>query len=510
MTDTYIDTTIQTDADATDAFDMTGANDTLFLASTGSLVALGANSAGLVLQAANEIATLDGTVYSADGSGVADTTSLGGSTITVNGEVDAAKGDGISSVDDGDTILVDGSVNGGYNGIDADGAATTVIVNGSVDGTNFGIYASANDQIIRVNGSVDNSDPESGAGVAINSYDQWVDIGVKGDLFGLGIGLEVTGADDIVRNGGHISGYIVAGVVAYGSTGLTLVNDGAIDTIQVGSSSDTSIQNAGLISSERGNAAISVLSESTGTSIENSGTVHGSLSVDATCSVIVQNFGIWNGQLDIESSSNSVINTGNISNGINFGTISDSTAGNSVTNDGTIHGGIEFNTVAGTAGVDTLTNSGTIYGPVHMSNNETLTNTGTINGNVYFATTGEAAGNGDTFNNSNGIVLGTINGGGGYDTFIIGTGSNTYNPSGQFDHFDFGASFGNDIIDGFKTGTGHDYISFSGGDFSSFTELQTHMTQVGGNTIITLESGSTIELHALTMTHLSAADFIFG
>ena len=27
MTDTYIDTTIQTDADATDAFDMTGAND---------------------------------------------------------------------------------------------------------------------------------------------------------------------------------------------------------------------------------------------------------------------------------------------------------------------------------------------------------------------------------------------------------------------------------------------------------------------------------------------------
>jgi len=509
MTDTYIDTTIQTDADATDAFDMTGANDTLFLASTGSLVALGADSNGLSMEAAYEVATLDGTVYSAHDIGIL-AVGTGGSIITVNGEVDSATADGIFDIGDGDTILVNGSVDGGQNGIDVDGLYTAVTVNGSVAGNSFGINATDNYQTIRVNGSIDGTNPEDGTGIQINATQQTVDIGVKGDVYGAeGYGLQVAGTHDYVKNSGHISSGGGIGVEAYGATGLTLVNDGAIDAIVVASSSDTSIQNAGFISSELGTLAISVGSESTGTFIENSGTVHGNLTVDSTSGVNVQNFGSWNGQFEIESSSNSLTNTGNISNGIDFGTISDSTTGNYVTNDGTIHGGIEFNTVGGTEGSDTLINSGTIYGPIHMSTAETLTNTGTIHGNVYFSA-GTTTDSGDTFDNSNGIVLGTINGGGGYDTFIIGTGSNTYNPSGQFDHFDFGASFGNDIIDGFKTGTGHDYISFSGGDFSSFTELQTHMTQVGGNTIITLESGSTIELHALTMTHLSAADFIFG
>ncbi len=506
MTDTYINTTIQTDAPSTDAFDMTGSGDTLFLASTGSLVALGSGSNGLSMQNAGEIATLDGTVYSTNGYGVAASTAAG-SHITVNGEVDSATGDGIYDLSFGSILLVNGSVDGGLDGIDAEGAYTVVTVNGSVSGFDYGIYAGANYQAIRVNGSIDASDQLGGYGIEIVAFGQDVDIGVKGDVYGETSGLEATGTDTIVKNSGHISGG-GGGFGAYGATGLTLVNDGAINGIQVASSSNTSIQNSGLISSD-GPYAIQVSSLSTATFIENSGTVHGNLTVDSTSGVNIQNFGNWTGQFEIESSSNSVTNTGNISNGINFGTISDSTAGNSVTNDGTIHGGIDFNTVGGTPGGDTLTNAGTIYGPIHMSTAETLTNTGTIHGNVYFAS-GTTTDSGDTFDNSNGVVLGTINGGGGYDTFIIGTGSNTYNPSGEFDHFDFGAGFGNDIIDGFKTGTGHDYITFSGGDFTSYTELQTHMTQVGGNTIITLESGSTIELHALTMAHLSSADFVFG
>ena len=36
------------------------------------------------------------------------------------------------------------------------------------------------------------------------------------------------------------------------------------------------------------------------------------------------------------------------------------------------------------------------------------------------------------------------------------------------------------------------------------------MAQVGANTVITLASGSTIDLHGINMTHLAAADFIFG
>jgi len=85
----------------------------------------------------------------------------------------------------------------------------------------------------------------------------------------------------------------------------------------------------------------------------------------------------------------------------------------------------------------------------------------------------------DVFDNSSGIVIGKIIGGSGDDTFIIGQGSNTYIPSGIGDRFDFGADFGSDIINGFKTGAGHDVIAFSRGDFTSFAELQTHMTQVG-------------------------------
>ncbi|MGD0142951.1 MAG: hypothetical protein ABSC92_07320 [Rhizomicrobium sp.] len=63
---------------------------------------------------------------------------------------------------------------------------------------------------------------------------------------------------------------------------------------------------------------------------------------------------------------------------------------------------------------------------------------------------------------------------------------------------------------GFKIDAGHDTIAFSSADFTSFAELQTHMTQVGTSTVITLEPGSTIELHHVIMTHLSAADFTFG
>jgi len=379
-----------------------------------------------------------------------------------------------------DIINVNGSVTGGLDGIDAAGTGDSLHINGSVVG-NYG------------------------NGVDIGS--STLVIGGKGDVFGVVYGVYADGNSADIQNSGHLSGGSF-GFAVYAATGVSLTNDGSVTGVEIIDDSSTSIDNSGLISLLSGPVAIG-LQNSTDVFIENSGTVHGNLTVDTASSVTVQNFGNWHGQFEIESSSNSVFNTGTISNGILFGTFSNSTTGNSVVNDGTIHGGIAFNTVGGTPGGDTLINSGTIYGAVHMSTNETLTNTGTIHGNVYF-TSGTTIDSGDTFDNSNGIVLGTVNGGGGTDTFIIGLGSNTYNPGGGTDHFDFGAGFGNDIIDNFKTGTGHDYISFSGGDFSSFTELQTHMTQVGGNTIITLESGSTIELHALTMTHLSSADFIFG
>lgn len=481
MTNTYINTTVEVDLTGFDAFDMNGNYDTLFVASSGSLVALGPASNGLDLLGGNENATIDGTVYSAQGDGI-DELGSGNSTITVNGEVESAEGNGIVTLDPNDIVIVNGFVDaGGADGIALGGSSSTLTVDGSVKGFGNGISDYGNDTVIRIDGSVEGLNTASGQGVLLNDQDQTADIGVKGTVFGATTGLGVAGAGDTVNNSGHISGEI--GVFANGSQGFDLINSGEINGV--------------------------ALASATATWIDNSGSVRGNLTIDVASNAAVQNSGIWNGQFDIESSGNTVTNLGSITKGIDFGSEVFSTSSNMVTNDGTIHGGISFDAAYGVRGNDTLTNSGTIYGGVTMSLGDTLVNTGTIHGNVSFATENGNQSS-DVFDNSNGIVVGSINGGSSNDTFIIGQGSNTYNPSGISDHFDFGTAFGNDIINGFKTGANHDTITFSGGDFTSFAELQTHMTQVGANTVITLDPGSTIELMHTTIVHLVAADFVFG
>jgi hypothetical protein len=527
MTDTYINTTVETSAAGVDAFDMDGQGDSLLLANTGSLIALGANSFGLFMDAAHETATLDGMVYSAHADGVDDAPASYDSTFIVNGEVDAVVGDGIGSYADGDSILVSGSVYGGDEGLFMQGSSSSAVVNGTASGSLFGIQASGNNEDVHVNGTVD-AIGSGGFGIQMLGANQTLDIGVRGDVFGGFGGVNMQGMNQFVRNAGHIS-------VLWddGGTGLAVSNEGSIAGLLLTNSANTTIENAGLISTLNQGIAIDIAMQSGGTSVENSGAIHGSLDCDATSTVVVENSGSLNGQVVILSSGNSVTNSGGISKGVIFGSATIATSGNVVINDGTIHGsvsffaesgtasgdsvtnagtidgGIVFNTAYGIQGNDTLTNSGTINGGVTMGINETLTNAGTIHGNVYFATESGIKSS-DVFDNSNGIVIGSINGGSSDDTFIIGHGSNIYNPSGISDDFDFGTTFGNDVINGFKTGSGHDVISFSGGDFTSFAELETHMTQVGKNTVITLEPGSSIELTHTTMTHLVAADFIFG
>jgi len=567
MTNSYITDIVETTAASTDAFQMNGGYDTLFLASTGSLIALGASSVGLDMNGGGESATLDGTVYSAQASALIEG-GLGLATIVVNGEVESAGGYGIAALGGNDSITVNGlvgttngqsgnsfvdaiyatnlddtiAVNGeaesAYgNAVNAGGNNNVIVVDGSAKGA-IGINAAGNSDVIRIDGSVDGAAVVEGAGlgVSISGQDTSVDIGTKGDVYGANSGVEVTGIGDSVKSSGHISGGQF-GIYTNGSQYLALTNDGAVSGIYLNNAVGTQIQNVGLVSHETGNTAISLTSASD-TTVENSGTVHGSLFADANSNAYITNSGSWDGQIQIVSSSNSLTNTGTIAGGVNFGAGEISVVSETVDNDGTIRNGVDLYssnyselTNSGTidAGVthtavivgtgSTFFNSGTINGNVvegmvTSSNGGTWTNTGTIHGNVGFNnfSTGSY-----TFDNSEGVVTGSITAGGGADTFLMGQGNNTYNAGPGQDTFVFGPAFGHDTISGFIVpgGSGvHDVLSLSPQDFANLTALEADMTQVGTTTavVITDAAGGTITIEHTTISTLEhhAADFIFS
>jgi Ca2+-binding RTX toxin-like protein len=74
--------------------------------------------------------------------------------------------------------------------------------------------------------------------------------------------------------------------------------------------------------------------------------------------------------------------------------------------------------------------------------------------------------------------------------------------------FGFGANMGGDVIGDFLRGT--DKIDVSAYRFSSFAELQTRFSQVGNNGAISLSPGNFIVLNGVTMSQLTAADFILS
>jgi hypothetical protein len=565
MTSTYINTIVETNAASADAFQMAGGYDTLFLASTGSLIALGASSVGLDLNGGGESATLDGTVYSAQDSAVVEG-GLGLATIVVNGEVESAGGYGIAAYGSDDSIIVNGlvgttngqsgstfvdavyatnpddtiAVNGeaesAYgNAINAGGNNNVIVVDGSAKGAN-GLNAAGNMDTIRIDGSVDGAAVVvgDGIGVTISGSNTAVDIGTKGDVYGMAFGLEVAGISDDVKNSGHISGQQF-GFYANGSQYLALVNDGAISGIDLNNAIGSQIENVGLISYEVGNTAITLASASD-TAVENSGTVHGGLFADSNSNAYITNSGSWNGQIQIVSSSNGLTNTGIITGGVNFGASEIPVVSETVDNDGTIRNGVYLNSSnysqltnsgtidAGASHVAVIVGTGSIFynsgtingnvteGMVTSSNGGTWTNTGTIHGNVSFnnLSTGSY-----TFDNSQGVVTGSITAGGGADTFLMGQGNNTYNAGPGQDTFVFGPAFGHDTIYSFIVpgGTGiHDVLSFSLQDFANLAALEADMSTVGNNVLITLNSTSSILVEHTTISTLEhhTADFIFS
>ncbi len=95
------------------------------------------------------------------------------------------------------------------------------------------------------------------------------------------------------------------------------------------------------------------------------------------------------------------------------------------------------------------------------------------------------------------------------DTLVSGAGSDVMVDNGAgSDFFSFGANTGNDVIYGFKTsGTAHDFIQLTNSTYSSFADVQAHLSQVGADTLLTLSPTSAVLLRNTQVASLTASDF---
>lgn len=91
----------------------------------------------------------------------------------------------------------------------------------------------------------------------------------------------------------------------------------------------------------------------------------------------------------------------------------------------------------------------------------------------------------------------TLNGGAGNDILTGGEGADT---------FIIEAGNGSDIITDFTPGT--DVIKLDGYKFTSFSDLQSRMTQEGGNVVIQLSSSETLTLNNTTISNLKSSSFV--
>ncbi len=98
------------------------------------------------------------------------------------------------------------------------------------------------------------------------------------------------------------------------------------------------------------------------------------------------------------------------------------------------------------------------------------------------------------------------------DTLVAGSGSDVLVDAGAGgDFFQIGANATTDVIYGFQTsGSMHDTLQLTGSTITNFTDLQSHMTQVGSDTLLTLSSTQQVLIRNTQVSALTASDFAFN
>ena len=99
----------------------------------------------------------------------------------------------------------------------------------------------------------------------------------------------------------------------------------------------------------------------------------------------------------------------------------------------------------------------------------------------------------------------------GDDILIGGAGNDAMNGGSGNDLFVFAPQFGEDTIFGFVDSVGdQDVVQFSGaGLFKTFADVVARATQVGSDTVLTVDSTTSLTLVGVTLANLGADDFLF-
>jgi hypothetical protein len=132
------------------------------------------------------------------------------------------------------------------------------------------------------------------------------------------------------------------------------------------------------------------------------------------------------------------------------------------------------------------------------------------NGTVYmFNATANITGNNDLINFETSDDHATVSGNNDTVAFIGAGFPSSVSVAGTSETFKFQAALGQVTITGFEAATDNIYLSAS--DFGgNWTGLQSHMAQVGANTVITLDANNTITLVGVTESSMQSSHFHFG
>jgi trimeric autotransporter adhesin len=183
----------------------------------------------------------------------------------------------------------------------------------------------------------------------------------------------------------------------------------------------------------------------------------------------------------------------------------------------TLIGGAGADILIGGLGVDTVSYAATIGGTpatagvtVNLNLTTTQMSMGDASGDIL---SGIENMTGSAFNDA---LIGNaganmINGGAGDDIITGGAGADTLIGGLGTDTFNFAAGFGKDTIIDFTAGLGAtDVLHLTlGTAFDTYAEVMAAATQVGANTVITINAADTITLNNVLKTALVADDFSF-